>query len=205
MDTFKNFWQKARPDGVDFAYATIFSALLMVLGNLGTILDAYDVAGTRQFVQSQAGQNITGFLAKIDDFEFSKTVVLFLFWCFVGLIVYFIVQSILSANSKYSYQKEVGSGQYTHPESFDQKAYQQFLLRQRIVHFCSLMSLLVSFILAMSVLLPFANNHFENLVSEFSFGSLVLTILGLGLLSIGLLAIGIAFQAVRNREMLAER
>ena len=193
----RNFWQKIRPDGIDIGYAAIFAALLMFIGNLANILDAYDVAGSRQFLQSEIGQTITGFLSKIDDLQFSKSVVLFLFWAFVGLIVYTIVQTVISQKSSYEYKKEVGSGQYIHPESFDQAAYHALLKKQRIAQFCTITAFGVAVLVTLTGLLPKANALLEGFIQEFSISGLLGSLFGLALLTLGVTLIILTFRGVR--------
>lgn len=198
----QTFLQKIAPDGIDIAYGAFGALLLLFLGNLGRILDAYNVPGSRQILQSEIGRNITNFLAKIDDFSFTKTAVLFLFWSFVGLIVYSVVQAFVSANSSFQYEREVSSGNYVHPESFDKNAYLKHVLHERFVKFCLALVFWTVFVCATAFVFPYASDQFGALIEEINSRHILLAVLGLILLSASLVLLIVLSKAVRHRGFL---
>ncbi len=201
MEKIKQLFVQSKLDSVDLGYALLTSSLLMLLTNLGHILDSFDVPGSRQILQSNLGRVMTDFLSKLDDFEFTKTAVLFLFWAFIGFVLYLLIQSLLNARNELEYDAEVSSDEYIHPESFDSKKYWEKTIEDKAVVLGLTVTLVAFVLLVLVVGLPFAQDRAAKLFDTISIQSLLLTVLGfLVLLFFTSLAI-FGLKLLKNRSL----
>lgn len=202
MANINSFLRSVAPDGVDFGYSALLAGVLMLLGNLATLLDSFNVPGSRQLLQSELGQSITSFLEKIDDFSFTKTGVLFLFWCFVGLVVYYVVQTLMTANSEVQYEREVASSQYVHPTGFDRSAYRRQVVRSHFAKFGLSVLFGVSIVVLFALILPFADSKLASLITQPSVSFGLMSLLGFCLVALGIAGSLMAFRASRRYRSL---
>jgi hypothetical protein len=111
----KMLWQKAALTKVDIGWAFAVTVLFAGVTVIFSIIDALDVYGAKRTLTLMIGDKLNTFLTWLDSLELTATVVTFVFWGFVGLIAYSIVNGLLKVRQEIDYEQELTSDEYVRP------------------------------------------------------------------------------------------
>jgi uncharacterized membrane protein YhaH (DUF805 family) len=162
----QNYWDTARPSGLDIAYAVVATSLVLLALLLPTIFNHYNTFGAREVLASGAGNALSNFLLRIDQLSFTNDVVTFLLWGVIGMVVYGLISSLLRALAKAEQERELASDDYVHPTAFSRTKFWHEELLISAVSFVSFALFLASTAFVLLSLLPAATVHVRSLVTS---------------------------------------
>lgn len=162
----QNYWATIRPSGIDVAYCAVAVVLGLFVAMLPTMFDTYNLFGAREMLESGFGNFIGNILASIDGLTFTNSVVTFMFWSVVGLVVYGLVSSLLRALQRAELERELATDVYVHPAAFTRAKFWREELVESATTLVSFMlfGLVMAFVLLQ--LLPTATVHLRSLMTS---------------------------------------
>lgn len=198
----QNYWDTVRPSGIDIAYCAVvvLAGLYMIM--LPTMFDTYNLFSARKMLESEFGKILEATLASIDRLSFTNTIVTFMFWGIVGMIVYALVSSVFRALQRAEMERELASDDYVHPADFSKAKFWREELLESAITFCSFVLFgLVTAVLLLQ-LLPTATVHLRYLLNSADNLGLLPAIASIVLLFIGACLTMVSFKLWWHRHVL---
>lgn len=160
----KDYWDMARPSGIDIAYMVVVTLLLLLIMVLPTIFDEYNTFNSREILATGTGNFIKSILLRIDQLSFTNNVVTFMLWGTVGMVVYAFVSSLLRALAKAEFERELAGDGYVHPSSFSRAKFwrEELLISASTV--ISMALLVAMSAVTLLVFLPMATIHIRSVI-----------------------------------------
>ncbi len=162
----QDYWDTVRLSWIDIVYCATIALLILLVLLLPTILDTYNLLGADEALQSGLGNAINTVLIGIDRLSFTNSVVTFMFWGVVGMIVYGFVSSLLRTLQKAELERELVSDDYVHPAAFTRTKF----LREELVTSATTFVTFLLFVIVTSVLvlqlLPTTTLHLRSLMTS---------------------------------------
>lgn len=185
-------WQKSSPKKFDLVLSAIicFAATMFVI--IVAIADSSSASLVKQTVGSVLNDKMSSILMWLDGFEFTNSIVTFMFWGFIGLVSYTGVNMVLAMSREVSYEHELTSDDYVRPS---RKTKRDIVMAEfasaAILGLTALMLLLVAAAVAFVILPALIINvraatldlSFENILAAFT--AILLLVAGIGALLVG--------------------
>jgi hypothetical protein len=144
----KNYWAMARLSGIDAAYSIVITAIALFIA------------------ASDAGSALGKLLLRVDQLSFTNSVVTFMLWGVVGIVVYGLVSSLLRALAKVELGHELASEKYVHPETFSRAKFWREELLISATSALGLVLLVAMTVLVVFTILPTATIHLRSLITS---------------------------------------
>lgn len=116
--TWQDYFETSHPSIAAVVYSQVVVAILCLVSVLPTIVTEVGLTGIKQFLASGFGHWLNQILQAIDKFQMTNTVVTFLFWGAVGMVVYGFVTALLRGIQTANLERELIGGEYVHPANF---------------------------------------------------------------------------------------
>lgn len=200
----QNYWETVRPSGIDFAYCATAVLLLLVVLLLPTIFDTYNLLGAGEMLESGLGNAFGKILVSIDQLSFTNSVVTFMLWSVVGMIVYGFVSSLLRALQKAELKRELMSDEYVHPADFSRAKFWREELIASATTFLTFVLFLAITAMVLLRLLPTTTVHLRSLITSNGSRDVWLAIAATTLLFIGVCLVMLTYKLWRHRNVLFE-
>ncbi len=192
-ESIKTYVRKALPSWLDVAYSATAVLIVLFVALLPTIVDQYNLFGTRSILRSDIGGAFTGFLAGIDSFSFTDTVVTFL-------------SGFTHAVEDAEHEYELMSKEYVRPLSVSAKNIWHEKVAVSILSFISLLAFIMVAAAVLLVLFPIATIHLRAVIASATDPlDIAIAAAAAVLLLIGTCAGLITFRLWRHRKILLER
>ncbi len=200
----RNYWDTVRPSGIDIAYCAVVVLVGLFVIMLPTVFDTYNLLGAREILESGFGDFVGKILASIDKLSFTNSVVTFMFWGVVGMVVYALVSSLLRALQRAESERELASDEYVHPAVFSRATFWREELIESAVTFASFVLFGVVTIVVLLQLLPTTTIHLRSVVATSGTEDIVPALAATALLFVGTCLVMLAYKLWRHRKVLFE-
>lgn len=184
------------PNGAELIGTTFATFLIVLLGNGKDLLDRYGLSSSSAVVRQNIGNSFGSGLTKLDSFRFTNGVVTFGIWAIVGLVSLSVLQAILRVSSEVSYDKEVGSSHYVHPNNFSRTKYWRQILLNALFSFGSLLLLVLMAGVYLFAVLPRGFLYARRFLLHITVPGIGYLLAGLAIVFIGTLALYICIKLV---------
>lgn len=200
----QNYWATIRPSGIDIAYCAAVMWLALFVVMLPTMFETYNLVGARRMLETGIGNFVGTVLASVDQWSFTNSIVTFMFWGMIGMVVYAFVSSLIRAMQKAEEERELASDEYVHPADFSRtKFWLEELLESAITFLTFVVFVLVSTFVLLQ-LLPTVTVHLRSLITSTDNSELLPVVASIALLFIGACIIMLTYKLWRHRQILFE-
>lgn len=162
----KQYFAMIRPNGMDIVYSIIITVIVLGVAVMPTIFDKYNTFGAREVLASDAGGAIGRFLLRIDGLSFTNSVVTFMLWGAIGIVIYGLVSAFVRALARVEQSHELASEKYVHPTSFSRASFWREELLMSASGVLTLVVLGVVIMFIVLKLLPVAVIHVRSLITS---------------------------------------
>lgn len=122
-DTVGDFFECSKLSRAELLGAVGTAVAVFFLASVPTIIRHLQLTQAQTLLLDKTEHAITSFLAVLDSFSFTNTVVTFLFWGFIGIIIYGLTTALVRLWQAGEEEKELISDEYVHPAGFSKKQF----------------------------------------------------------------------------------
>ena len=203
-DTLGDYFECSRL-GKTEVLSTIGVALtVFFLVTIPTLIRHFHLTHAQTILLDNIGHHITKGLAVLDALSFTNTVVTFLFWGLVGIIIYGFTTVMVRLWQLSQEDKELASDEYIHPADFSRQAYWRQILEKEAFSTVLLAAELIVTCALLFWAFPFALLRLSAMLSAFSLLQLFHMVLWVAIIA-ALFCLGrLMFRAWRYRHILFE-
>lgn len=108
-------WQKAKLGRFDVLVSVVVALLLTLIIILGAVADSSQNAAVKTTLIGSVNEVVQNTLSWLDSFETTDAAVTFMFWGFVGLVSYGVVNVLGSMRREVEYERELTTDEYVRP------------------------------------------------------------------------------------------
>lgn len=186
----------------DFAWSFVLGLIIVFVLVLPTLLVTYNLLGLESILKTEIGSQVRNFFEGIDSISMTNSVVTFLFWGGIGLIVYALVSSFVRGTQRLGEELEASIQEYISAKNIDKNAIQKSIIVNSLIRLGILTALVIVSGMVIMVLLPVATIHWRSFVLTPDLKDLTTALGGSIILSIGIAALFMLVRAWRYRRLI---
>lgn len=197
-------WKKAKLDTLDVVACVVLgllAALLVVVASLTSSGSSYAV---KESLGTSINQGITSIFYWLDSFAFADNAVTFLFWSGIGLLLYIVVSSGITLTQEVSYEHDLSSDEYVHPNAKSKKQIIVSGVVEAITFALCLLLLVGALALVVFAVLPALIVHGRTLALQPSFPHGLGFAAAIALLIVSLGAVWFAGKLCMHRQLILD-
>lgn len=191
------------PTGRDIVRCSIFALGLVAIGNLYQSVNYYIFKPANQPAPQTTHDLIVAVMARIDAYQPSPTIITFLFWALVGVVVLALIQGLVHALRRVSYLQFASSryGRHLHARPLSRWAFWKQWFITAVGSFMALTTALFIFSFFALCIVPVGVVYTRIFLFSPTPFNLVYALMGLTMMFIGLVltTIGIRLIIARRR------
>jgi hypothetical protein len=195
METHKNYF-RVLPSTLEIWWVSFAVVILLVAGNAKLFLQRYDLIDSSALIHSQLSSKVTSGLNVLDSFGFTSSVVTFVVWAFVGVLVLSIMQACMHFSRTMQHHRELASNEYSHPENFNREHYLKQAAVGTALSFAFTSLLVTSLILYLLYVVPVAFSYVRQFLLDASIGHVIALLLGIFTAFVGTMLLYVVFKLV---------
>jgi hypothetical protein len=197
-----DFFECSKLNVTEVLGATGAALVAFFLATTPILIEHYHLTQAQELLVHRLWHAVKNVLAKLDALSFTSTIVTFLFWGLVGIVIYGLTTSLVRLWQAGEEDKELASDDYVHPTGFSRQHYWKQIIEKEAFS----AGLLTLELIVVSVTLfwafPAALRGVGPLLSSFSFGQLAFTLLWVVVLVALFCLCRLIFKAWRYRHIL---
>lgn len=201
-DRVGDYFECVKPSRFELIAAVGIGLLSFFVISIPTLIRHLKLTHAQTILLDNIGHEVEKGLSKLDSLSFTNTVVTFLFWGIVGILIYGITTALVKLWQAGEENKELISEEYVHPEGFSKRHFWRQIVEKELFSAAILTAELIVISATIFWVFPFALVHIGSLFSGIAVSRLLFTALSLVIVG-GVFCFGlIIFKAWRYRHIL---
>jgi hypothetical protein len=142
------------PSAIELGYVALVACVIILVGNGKLILERAGMISSAHLIGQQVSTKVTAGLDSLSRFQFTGTVVDFILWGGIGLIIYSALYAVIRVIRTGEYWRDFDTQEFVHPRQFDRNVYWRQVTINTIVGFILLAVFVVIATLYVIVAIP---------------------------------------------------
>lgn len=201
-DMMGDYFECSKLTRFEVIMATSLGLVCFFIAAVPTILRHFHLTQAQTLLLDKIGREVGKLLSLLDSFSFTNTVVTFLFWGVVGIVIYGLTTALVRLWQAGEEEKELASDEYIHPNGFSRTHFWRQVIEKEAYSVAVLMAELIVICALVFWAFPSGLMRVDALLGNFGFTSVALFLLYSVIIS-GIFCLGLlVLKAWRYRHIL---
>lgn len=188
------------PSKIEMVVLFILGCILGTFPGITQALDIYGAQASWSVVLASVSGVVGRLLTWLDSLKITATVVTFIIWVVIGLIVVCIIEAFISVTRQVAYEAEYSSGKFFHPGHFSRLSFWRHVAIQSLATIAITGLLLALVFLSLVYILPIASTYASSFAFETGLNAPGYITLGLAVIFIDLFALDVCVRLFLHRN-----
>lgn len=201
-DTVGDYFECSKLTAFEVFSSIGVGVIVFFLITIPTMIRHFELTQAQTVLLDKVGHNTQKILSRLDSLSFTNTVVTFLFWGLIGILIYGLTTALVRFWQAGEEDKELASDEYVHPTGFSRRRFWKQIIEKEVFSAAILTAELIVICAAIFWAFPFGLMRVQVLFNGFGIIELLLvllwTVIIAALFCLGLLI----FKAWRYRHIL---